>query len=257
MSNLSVEPNPRVTLRIAYRDDDLVVVEKPTGMPTQPGKGHTRDTLLNGLFGIEEFGAKLQNLGRDRDFGLLHRLGRPTSGLLLVGLRPRAYDAMRDAFAKRQVKKFYWAVVAKGPAHDSGLIKRPILEVEDQQKLARISPTGKPAITAYRVLQRVVGMALVECRPLTGRLHQIRVHMESIGCPVLGDKEYAPRAVAEAARRLALHAHRLAFTHPVTGEKIDVRSKWPSDLRSLLGRNGLKRPDLSQPARGEESESEE
>ena len=107
MSNLSVEPNPRVTLRIAYRDDDLVVVEKPTGMPTQPGKGHTRDTLLNGLFGIEEFGAKLQNLGRDRDFGLLHRLDRPTSGLLLVGLRPRAYDAMRDAFAKRQVKKFY------------------------------------------------------------------------------------------------------------------------------------------------------
>lgn len=241
MSTLSVEPNPRVTFRVAYRDDDLMVVEKPTGMPTQPGKGHTRDTLLNGLFATE--GALLQNLGRDRDFGLLHRLDRPTSGLLLVGLRPRAYDAMREAFAKRQVKKFYWAVVAKGPANDSGVIRKPILEVEDEQKLARISPRGKPAITAYRVLQRVVGMAMVECRPLTGRLHQIRVHMESIGCPVLGDKEYAPRAPAEAARRLALHAHRLSFTHPVTGETVDVRSKWPSDLRGLLGRNGLERPD--------------
>lgn len=243
MSNLSVEPNPRVSFRVAHQDDDLMVVEKPTGMPTQPGKGHTRDTLLNGLFALEGLGTKLQNLGKARDFGLLHRLDRETSGLLLIGLRPRAYDALRDAFAKRQIKKFYWAVVAKGPAHDSGLIKRPILEVEDEQKLARISPKGKPAVTAYRVLHRSISGALVECRPVTGRLHQIRVHMESIGCPILGDRVYAPKAVAEAARRLALHAHRLSFMHPVSGEVVDVRTKWPRDLGYLLKRHGLKWPE--------------
>lgn len=246
MTNLSVEPNARVSFRIAFRDDDVMVVEKPPGLVTQPGKGHQHDTLLNGLFAIEGLGAKLQNLGKARDFGLLHRLDRETSGVLVVGLRPRAYDALRADFAERRIKKFYWAVTAKGPTGDSGVIKKPILEVEDDQKLARISPAGKPAVTAYRVLERSaggVGGALIECRPVTGRLHQIRVHLEAIGCPILGDRVYAPKAVAEAARRLALHAHRLSFTHPVTEEVVDVRTKWPRDLGYLLKRHGLKWPE--------------
>lgn len=223
-----------------------MVVEKPPGLVTQPGKGHTHDTLLNGLFAIEGLGAKLQNLGKARDFGLLHRLDRETSGVLVVGLRPRAYDALRADFAERRIKKFYWAVAAKGPAHESGVIKKPILEVEEGQKLARISSAGKPAVTAYRVLERSVGGALFECRPVTGRLHQVRVHLASIGCPILGDRVYAPKAAAEAARRVALHAHRLSFTHPVTGEVVDVRTKWPQDLRYLLKRHGLKRPDVKE-----------
>ena len=243
MSNLSVDPNPRVAFRIAHQDDDLMVVEKPPGLVTQPGKGHMRDTLLNGLFAIEGVGSKLQNLGKARDFGLLHRLDRETSGLLLIGLRPRAYDALREAFATRRIRKFYWAVCAKGPSHDSGVIRRPIVEVQEEQKLARLSSSGKPAVTAYRVLDRSIASALVECRPVTGRLHQIRVHMESIGCPIVGDRVYAPKAVAEASRRLALHAHRLAFTHPVTNEVVDARTAWPPDLRNLLRRLGLKKPE--------------
>lgn len=244
MTNLSVEPNARVLFRIAFRDDDVMVVEKPPGLVTQPGKGHTRDTLLNGLFAIEGLGAKLQNLGKARDFGLLHRLDRETSGVLVVGLRPRAYDTLRADFAERRIKKFYWAVAAKGSTHESGVIKKPILEVEDGQKLARISSAGKPAVTAYRVVERSVGGALFECRPVTGRLHQVRVHLASIGCPILGDRVYAPKAAAEAARRVALHAHRLSFTHPVSGEVVDVRTKWPQDLRHLLKRHGLQRPDV-------------
>lgn len=253
----SVEPNPRVTFRVLLQDDDLIVVEKPPGLVTQPGKGHTRDTLLNGLFALEGLGAKLQNLGKARDFGLLHRLDRETSGVLVAGLRPAAYDALRAAFAERRIRKFYWAATAKTPAQETGVIRRPILEVEGEQKLARISPKGKPAVTAYRVLERSVGGSLIECRPVTGRLHQVRVHLESIGCPILGDRVYAPKAAAEAAHRLALHAHRLVFTHPTTGETVDVRTKWPSDLRNVLRRHKLGRPDFPRPGGASEPQESE
>jgi RluA family pseudouridine synthase len=211
---------------------------------TQPGKGHERDSLLNGLFA--RYGAQLQNLGRARDFGLLHRLDRQTSGLLIVALRPRAYDALREAFATRTVRKYYWAVTAKTPRKESGVIRKPILEETDEKKLARIAPAGKPAVTAYRVVSRStvrgIEAAVVECRPVTGRLHQVRVHLDAIGCTILGDELYGSKAVKAAAPRLALHAHRVAFTHPLTGAKIDVRSPWPLELRRLLNRLSLPAP---------------
>ncbi len=248
--NLSVEPNERITYKLRHQDEDVLVVDKRAGLVTQPGKGHERDTLLNGLFA--HFGPQLQNLGRARDFGLLHRLDRTTSGLLLFALRPRAYDALREAFAKREIRKFYWAVTAKAPNKPSGVINRPILETTDEMKLAKISSAGKPSTTAYRVLQTsTIGggaAALLECRPLTGRLHQLRVHLESIGCPILGDELYGPRATRGVAPRLALHSHRLAFKHPTTGETVDVRSPWPRDLISLLKRLGMQRPDLVEAA---------
>jgi 23S rRNA pseudouridine1911/1915/1917 synthase len=243
--NFSVEPNERITFKVRYEDGDLLVIDKRAGLVTQPGKGHERDTLLNGLFA--RYGAQLQNLGRARDFGLLHRLDKMTSGVLLVGLRPRAYDALRDLFATREVRKFYWAITAKAPNKPSGVINRPILETTDEMKLAKISSAGKPSITAYRVLQRSKladgAWAMLECRPVTGRLHQIRVHLESIGCPILGDELYATRPVRAISPRLALHSHRLAFTHPVSGEKVDVESPWPRDLLSLLKKFGFERPE--------------
>jgi len=242
--NYSINPNPAIAFKIRYQDDDVLVVEKPARLVTQPGKGHEDDTLLNGLF--VEFGALLQNLGKARDFGLLHRLDRQTSGLLLVGLRPRAYDAMRAMFEKREIKKYYWAVVSKAPKKPSGVIRRPILEETDDKKTARISPAGKPALTAYRVVgtSTVGGRAAVilECRPVTGRLHQIRVHLDSIGCPILGDDVYSPKSKVRVSPRLALHAHRVVFTHPVTGEVVDVRSPWPKDLNPLLRRLGMSKP---------------
>lgn len=242
--HFTIAPNPEIAFKVRYQDEDLLVVEKPARLVTQPGKGHEEDTLLNGLFA--QFGQQLQNLGKARDFGLLHRLDRQTSGLLLVGLRTRSYDALRDAFEKREIKKFYWAVAARAPKKPSGVIRRPILEETDDKKTARVSSAGKPALTAYRVLQMsTVGggaAALLECRPVTGRLHQVRVHLESIGCSILGDDIYGPRAKMRVSPRLALHAHRLVFKHPTTGESVDVRSPWPKDLSSLLKRLGMTKP---------------
>ena len=243
--NLSISPNERITFKVRHADDGLLVVDRPAGVVTQPGKGHESDTLLNGLFA--RYGQQLQNLGKARDFGLLHRLDRQTSGLVLIALRTRAYDTLREAFAKRKVRKFYWAVTGRTPNKLAGVIRRPILEEEGDKKLARISSAGKPALTAYRVLQTsTVGegaAALIECRPVTGRLHQVRVHLDSIGCPILGDDFYAPRSRVRVAPRLALHAHRLVFTHPASGETVDVHSPWPKDLTPFLRRLGITRPD--------------
>lgn len=252
MPDLSVFPNPAVTFTIAHEDEHLVVVEKRAHLVTQPGKGHDNDTLLNGLFA--RFGPLLQQLGKSRDFGLLHRLDRDTSGLLVVALRAPAYDALRTAFETRAVRKFYWAVTSKPPRPAEGVISKPIAESiprSGEKKLARISSSGKPAVTAYRTLSSAPAAALVECRPVTGRLHQVRVHLEAIGCPILGDRQYAPPPVAAAATRLALHSHRLAFEHPATGAMVDVRSAFPRDLRTVLKHFGLSRPDAAAAPAGE------
>lgn len=243
---LSIEPNDRVTFKVRHEDRDVLVADKPAGLVTQPGRGHERDTLLNGLFA--RHGVRLQQLGRDRDFGLLHRLDKQTSGLLVVALTRDAYDTLRVAFEQRRVRKYYWAVTGKAPNKPSGVIRRPILEEGGDEaskssrpapKTARVAASGKPALTAYRVIDSNDRGALVECRPVTGRLHQVRVHLESIGCPILGDDVYAPRWAASVSPRLALHAHRLAFAHPRTGETIDVESPLPRDIKSILKRLGL------------------
>lgn len=242
---VTITPNDTITFGVEYEDEHLAVVSKRAGLVTQPGLGHEDDSLLNGLFA--RWGKQLGKLGKSRDFGLLHRLDRETSGLLLVALDTVAYDRLRLAFEQREIRKFYWAVTARAPKHLVGLIERPILEATPrtgEKKLAKISPRGKVAATAYRTVQSSELGAILEARPLTGRLHQVRVHLEAIGCPILGDGFYAPAPIADAAPRLALHAHRLAFTHPITGEGVDVRSPWPKDLRATLTRSKLARPDL-------------
>ena len=278
--NLSVEPNPRVTFGIAFQDDDLLVIEKPARIPTQPGKGHQTDTILNGLFA--QFGSQLQNLGKDRDFGLLHRLDKDTSGLLVVALRPKAYDKLREDFAARRIKKFYWAICDGAPRTPNGVIKLPIVETQlsgrpvdtggkrdrggaggsgvggsggggarGTQKLAHIARVGKPAITAYRVLDQNDTASLIEARPITGRLHQVRVHLDAIGCPILGDDFYGPRRIKGASPRLALHAHRLVLTHPRTGETIDAKTDWPRELKRVLKAVRLKYVEPVDPGKDE------
>lgn len=246
MNEGPVTPNERVTFKVRHEDADLLVVEKRARLVSNPGVGHEHDTLLNGLYA--RYGERLQNLGAKRDFGLLHRLDRDTSGLLIVALNPAAYDAMRAQFEGRSIGKYYWAITRKAPGDDSGVIRRPIIEVVrrkdrySSQKIARVSKEGKPALTAYRVLARSELGALIEARPVTGRLHQVRVHLDLIGSPILGDEIYAPRSLHAAAPRLALHAHRLTFEHPATGEAMDVRTGLPSDLKILLKKLSLARP---------------
>ncbi|GAB4387138.1 MAG: hypothetical protein Kow0022_18370 [Phycisphaerales bacterium] len=244
----AIHANPRVTFRVAYEDDTVLVVEKPTRVVTLPGLGHEHDTLLNGLFASH--GNRLAQLGKERSYGLLHRLDRETSGLVLVALNTHAYDHLLEQFRTRAIGKFYWAVCHKAPNEDRGVIRFPIEEYQERAnrwstlKKARVSKSGRSALTAYRVLQSSAVAALIEARPVTGRLHQVRVHLAAIGAGILGDDWYGPRATSKASARLALHAHRLTFTHPVSGQRIDVRTKWPSDLRRLLRRLHLDRPDL-------------
>ena len=243
MPEFSVSPNPHVPIDIRYQDEELLIVEKPAGVVTQPGKGHMRDSLMNGLFA--RFGNWLQNMGADRDWGLLHRLDRETSGLVLVALRPRAYESLRQAFAERRVRKRYYAIVLGAPRPSQGTIQQPILEVIGQRKTAVVSRKGQPATTAYRVCGSSSGgeppITLLEARPATGRLHQIRVHCAAIGCPVLGDDLYGSKAMPRVPR-LCLHAAELRFTHPTARQPILATSPLPSDLRAVLRRFGLPEP---------------
>lgn len=238
--------NGRVTFGVPYADDDVLVVEKRAKLVTAPGVGHADDTLLNGL--MARYGGRLSSLGSKRDWGLLHRLDRGTSGLLVVGLSKDAYDGLRAAFETRSVRKFYWAVCRRAPNKRAGVIKRPIVEEVKRvdkytsTKTARIGRSGKAAVTAYRVLEESVSGCLVEARPVTGRLHQVRAHLDSISATVLGDEFYGPDIARKASSRLALHAHRLVFCHPLTGETVDIHSAFPRDLRGLLTRMHLHVP---------------
>lgn len=259
--NLTHEPNERVGFKVHFEDGHLAIVEKPPGLVTTPGKGHESDSLLNGLFA--RYGQTLQNLGADRDFGLLQRLDRDASGLIVLALSPGAWESMREIFRGRHIKKFYWAVTRSAPNQPKGTIRRPIEEFfakrddvwEDKDskarfnrlKLARIATRGKPSLTAYRVLQRSETGALIECRAVTGRLHQVRVHLDSIGCSILGDRFYGPRAARASAPRLMLHAHRIALPHPLTGETIDIASRCPRDMARTLRQLGLAKPGVFDP----------
>lgn len=236
----NVEPNESILYEVRHADEHLLVVEKPAHVVTQPGKKHEDDSLLNGLFAA--YGPRLQNLGEVRRWGLLHRLDKETSGLVIVALSRRAYDHLRDQFERRLVKKTYWAIVAGVPRPSQGVIQKPIAQVAGSRKKAIIKREGKPSITAYRVLQTAGGVSLVEALPKTGRLHQIRVHMAAIGHPVLGDTVYVSRQVVPDVARLCLHAAGLSFIHPQTGHRFGVCSPWPKDLRKTLKRFGLAEP---------------
>ena len=237
---LSIKPNSGVPFEIRFADEHLLVIEKPSGVVTQPGKGHERDSLLNGLFA--DYGHALQNLGESRDWGMLHRLDKGTSGLVIVALRNAAWEHLLEQFKQRHIKKLYWALVAGRPDPAQGVIQKPIAEVVSTRKKAVLSRDGQPAITAYKVLGDSDGVCLIEARPKTGRLHQIRVHMASLGCPVLGDDVYTGKVKVPRVPRLCLHAAELSFIHPATGHRMTVSSPWPADLKTTIKRFGLKPP---------------
>lgn len=243
---LSVEPNDRLGLRYAYEDEHLLVVDKPAGVVTQPGRKHSRDTLLNAAFATH--GKTLQNIGKARDYGLVHRLDRPTSGLVVVALTQESYDHLRGQFAERTVHKTYLALVHGAPNPPKGVERSPIREIRRGGRKRAALGDGRgaqPAETRYAVLVRARGVSLVECAPRSGRLHQIRVHLAHRGCPVIGDDEYGRRDGLDRAlgkHRIGLHAARLALTHPATGKRLVVQSPVPDDLLAVFERLGLACP---------------
>jgi 23S rRNA pseudouridine1911/1915/1917 synthase len=253
-------PNPAITVPILHEEAGFLIVDKPAGMVTQPGKGHATDAMLNGIFALRDglIGKMLLNLGVRRDYGLLHRLDRETSGLLVVAKSPSAYDQLRRDFEARNVDKEYLALVAGIPAPRQGVVQARLKEVEipnpdryGSTKKVVISRQGQEAISAYRVLATSPDdhppASLVHVKIKTGRLHQIRAHMLFLNCQVLGDPTYQPDTIRISdyprAPRLALHAARLGFRHPdPNGIWVLFESPLPADLAAYARKLELPLP---------------
>ena len=217
-------------LEVLYEDADVVAINKPSGMVVHTGAGRHSGTLVNAL--LHRFG-KLSSVGGDLRPGIVHRLDRFTSGVILIARSDAAHRNLAEQFASRQVEKIYLALVHGQVKNDEGRITKPIA----RDPVARVRMTarlahGRQAITSYQVLKRFEGFTFLEVKIGTGRTHQIRVHLASIGHPVVGDKLYG--APASALARYFLHARQITFTSPSTGERITVSAPMPAELEAFL-----------------------
>jgi 23S rRNA pseudouridine1911/1915/1917 synthase len=230
---LRAEPEA-IPLRVLYEDQDFVAIDKPAGMVVHAGAGVHTGTLVNAL--LSRF-QSLSALGGDLRPGIVHRLDRFTSGVILVAKNDAAHRALAALFAGRQVQKTYLALV-HGSVQADGRIEKPI--ARDPRHRTRMTARlgrGRAAWTAYHVLRRFAGFTFLEVRIGTGRTHQIRVHLSSIGHPVAGDRLYgapAKKEVHPPRERFFLHAHRIRLQHPFTGQPVEIESPLPEDLRSWM-----------------------
>jgi 23S rRNA pseudouridine1911/1915/1917 synthase len=231
-----VVADPAVEFAVVHADDDVVVVDKPAGLVVHPGAGHATGTLAHGL--LARF-PEIADVGEPDRPGIVHRLDRDTSGLLVVARTEGARRKLSSMLAARQVERVYLALVHGLPAADAGLVDAPIGRSTRHPTRMALHERGRDARTGYEVQQRWPdpGCALLRCRLETGRTHQIRVHLAAIGHPVVGDDTYdGGRKRPVAVPRLFLHATRLAFEHPVTGAAMAFDSPLPPDLAEVLDR---------------------
>jgi 23S rRNA pseudouridine1911/1915/1917 synthase len=238
-------------LAIVHEDESLLVLDKPAGLVVHPGAGVQTGTLAHALLHHAPAVAQVGGEGRP---GIVHRLDRDTSGLMVVAKTETAYLALVEAMRRRRVQRTYLALVWVDPGPSEGHVDLPIgRDPRDRKRMAVVrGPAGKPSVTHWRVLERYGLSTLIEARLETGRTHQIRVHMAAVRHPVVGDPVYdgrvrkllslrpAERSLAHVLLRLlqrqALHAVGLEFAHPVTGEKLEFRSEPPADFREALER---------------------
>lgn len=243
----SVEAAPRpqdIALDVVFEDEHLIVVDKPPGMVVHPAPGAGEDTLVNAL--LAHCAGSLSGIGGVKRPGIVHRIDKDTSGLIVVAKTDAAHAGLARQFADHSLQRAYWAVVWGAPVPPAGRIEGAIgRSPGDRKKMAVVRHGGKPAVTNYRLLRRFGDLAsLVECRLETGRTHQIRVHMTSIGHPLIGDPTYGrrrpkslPPDLAELLqdfRRQALHAHLIGFVHPITFERHLYQSRMPYDINVLV-----------------------
>jgi 23S rRNA pseudouridine1911/1915/1917 synthase len=237
----------RLPLDILYEDNHLIVIEKPAGMVVHPAPGNWEGTLVNAL--LAHCGPAFGHVGSEKRPGIVHRLDKETSGVMVAAKSEAAYLGLVALFARHEIERAYEALVWGVPAPSSGTIDAAIGRHRADRKKMAVTGSGKRAVTHYRVTKAYGGeAALLECRLETGRTHQIRVHMASIGHPLIGDPTYArsgntrwnrlaaagvPDEVKMA--RQALHAKVLGFRHPVTGEDLYFERLSPSDMRALAG----------------------
>lgn len=231
-------------LDVLFEDADLLVIDKPTGMAVHPGAGCHEGTVVNALLGRGSSLSDTRGLERP---GIIHRLDKGTSGVLVVAKNNHAHEAVARQFRERSLRKTYQAIVA-GRVKSAGVVDQPLGRSRFHRKKMAVCPGGKSARTEYTVLELVGRYSWLELKPHTGRTHQIRVHMASLGHPVLCDGLYSRRTVlrqrdlpgrsddpdAPVCERLALHAHKLELSHPRSGARVCFEAPWPAPLARTL-----------------------
>ncbi len=219
----------RIPLTVVHEDDDLLVVDKPAGMPVHPGAGHPDSTLVNAALGLDP---SIGAVGGAMRPGLVHRLDKDTSGLIMIAKTDRAHASLTDQLRNRTVNKGYLALVVGSLRPAEAVIDAPIGRDPNHRKKMAIVQDGRPASTRYKTIAAYRGYTYADVRPKTGRTHQIRVHLASVGHPVVGDALY-DRADPRVGRQF-LHAACLEFDHPTSGERLSLKSPLPSELQALL-----------------------
>ena len=228
--SLDLSPE-EIPLEIVYQDADIIVLDKPAGLPVHPGPGHPGGTLVNALLALCP---DMEGVGGAVRPGIVHRLDKDTSGLMVVAKTESAHHSLSEQIQKRRVRKGYTALVKGVVADDEGVIDAPIDRDVRHRKRMAIVEGGRASQTRYAVKKRYHSATLVGVFPRTGRTHQIRVHFASLGHPLVGDALYGGKS--DLLGRQFLHAHLLGFEHPQSGEYMEFRSPLPEDLREALGR---------------------
>lgn len=227
---LDVEAEP-MDLDIYYEDADVLVVNKPRGMVVHPAPGHVSGTLVNGLMAHCKDLSGINGVMRP---GIVHRIDKDTSGLLMVAKNDMAHESLVNQLVAKTVTRKYTAVVHGIIQHDTGTIDAPIgRDKKDRQSMTVTKENAKQAVTHFDVIERFRDFTVVECRLETGRTHQIRVHMKYIGYPLAGDPKYGPRKTVDFNGQL-LHAGVLGFDHPRTGEYIEFTAPIPADMQAFI-----------------------
>ncbi|MGU7369011.1 RluA family pseudouridine synthase [Bacillus cereus] len=226
---LDIQPED-LNLEIYYEDADVLVVNKPRGMVVHPAPGHTSGTLVNGLM---HHCTDLSGINGVMRPGIVHRIDKDTSGLLMVAKNDMAHESLVNQLVAKTVTRRYKAIVHGVIPHDKGTIDAPIARDKKERQSMTVDENGKNAVTHFQVLERFKDFTLVECRLETGRTHQIRVHMKYIGYPLAGDPKYGPKKTLDMNGQ-ALHAGILGFDHPRTGEYIQFEAPIPEVFEDVL-----------------------
>lgn len=247
-SNYKVQPGDTVTLLIPdpepldvmpeemnldiyYEDGDVLVVNKPKGMVVHPSPGHLTGTLVNGLMAHCKDLSGINGVMRP---GIVHRIDKDTSGLLMVAKNDKAHESLVNQLVEKSVTRRYQAIVHGEIKHDKGTVDAPIgRDKQDRQSMTVTNEHSKDAVTHFHVLERFEGYTLIECQLETGRTHQIRVHMKYIGFPIVGDPKYGPKKTMKINGQ-ALHAGVLGFKHPSTGEYLEFKAPLPAEFEAVI-----------------------
>ena len=228
-----------IPLDVVYEDEDLIVINKPRGLVVHPAPGHPDDTLVNAL--LYHCGDSLSGIGGQRRPGIVHRIDKDTSGLLIVAKNDFAHQGLSAQLADHSLCREYEALVRGNFKQDCGTIDKPIgRHPIDRKRMAVTEKNSKPAVTHWQLLASYRGYSHILCRLETGRTHQIRVHMASIGHPLLGDFTYGAPSPEKGLEGQCLHARRLRFVHPRTGEHVLLETELPAYFTDVLARLGPK-----------------